>query len=71
MDACGAPDEHAVKRTMKSCGPDAAMLASTRDNALHCVGTVANKPFAGESTKETVKTNRAGNAGMFRRTCGD
>jgi hypothetical protein len=27
--------------------------------------------LSGETTKETVKTIRAGNAGMFRRTCGD
>jgi hypothetical protein len=43
-------------RTVKSCGPDASMLALTRDNALHCAGTVATKPITGESTKETVKT---------------
>ena len=28
-------------------------------------------PVTGESTKETVKTIRAGNAGPIRRTCGD
>jgi hypothetical protein len=29
------------------------------------LATVARKPVTGESTKEAVKTNRAGNAGMF------
>jgi len=28
-------------------------------------------PITRETTKETVKTNRAGNAGTLRRTCGD
>jgi hypothetical protein len=29
------------------------------------LATVTKSPIAGESTKEAVKTNRAGNAGMF------
>src|ERR1700722_12782446 len=33
-----------VARTVKSCGPDAPMLALTRDNASHCAGMVARKP---------------------------
>src|SRR3569832_710092 len=34
-------------------------------------GTVTNSPITGESTKEPVKTIRAGKAGNVRRTCGD
>jgi hypothetical protein len=38
----------------------------------HCAGDGDKKArFTKESTKETVKTNRAGNAGLLRRTCGD
>jgi hypothetical protein len=33
--------------------------------------TETTKPVSGASTKEAVKTIRAGNAGRFRRTCGD
>src|ERR1700760_4367724 len=32
---------------------------------------VTNSPITRKSTKEPVKTNRAGKAGCFRRTCGD
>ena len=33
-----------MRRTAKSCGPDAPTLASSRDNALHCAGMVATSP---------------------------
>jgi hypothetical protein len=33
--------------------------------------TAAKEPIAGETTKETVKTSRAGNAGHLRFACGD
>jgi hypothetical protein len=65
VDACHAQDECADKRTAKSCGPDIPTLISTRDNALHCAGTETTSPVSGASTKETVKTIRAGNAGTF------
>jgi len=43
-------------RTAKSCGPDAAVLASSlREEAQ---ATVARKPITGEITKETVKPLR-------------
>ena len=64
MDASCATDESVDLRTEKSCGPDAPTLALTRDNALHCAGTVATKPFTGESTKETVKTIARGMPGV-------
>src|ERR1700761_2059548 len=38
----------------------------------HRAGDGGNKArLTRESAKETVKTNRAGKAGLFRRTCGD
>src|ERR1700744_5399256 len=43
-----------LMRTAKSCGPDAPMLASSCAEFFR-VATVAIKPVAGESTKETVK----------------
>ena len=53
-------------RTVKSCGPD---LSTLRSSWRRCFGiartTVTRSPIAGESTKQAVKTNRAGNAGMF------
>jgi len=42
----------------------AMMLRITR-------GWWQESPITRETTKETVKTNRAGNAGTLRRTCGD
>ena len=38
-------------RTVKSCGPGAAMLASSSWEASFSGMTVANSPFTGESTK--------------------
>ena len=66
MDASGAKDECAVTRTAKSCGPDASTLAFKLSTMLRiATATVTRSPITGESTKETVKTTRAGNAGMF------
>src|SRR5882757_8093364 len=51
----------AQTRTAKSCGPDAAVLASSlREEAQ---ATVARKPITGEITKETVKTIARGMPG--------
>ena len=40
-----------MKRTAKSCGPDAAVLASSSWEASFSGMTVAKEPFTGESTK--------------------
>jgi len=40
-----------MKRTAKSCGPDAAVLASSAREASFLGMTVAKEPFTGESTK--------------------
>src|SRR5882757_6336701 len=51
----------AQMRTAKSCGPDAAVLASSlREEAQ---ATVAKEPITGEITKETVKTIARGMPG--------
>jgi hypothetical protein len=44
MAADGAQDERAGSRTTKPRGLDVSTLASTRDDALHCAGTVTKKP---------------------------
>src|ERR1700733_5993923 len=49
VDVFAPEDERRKKRTAKSCGPGAPMLALTRDNAQQSSVT-------GESTKEPVKT---------------
>jgi len=60
------------KRTAKSCGPGLSMPRSSWRRCLRIASaTVAIKPITAESTKQAVKTIRAGNAGSFRRTCGD
>jgi hypothetical protein len=65
VDALAAQDERRKKRTVKSCGPDAPMLAFSRDNALHCAGHGDNKArFTRESPKETVKTIARGRPGV-------
>ena len=51
MDAEAMTDESGMKRTAKSCGPDAAVLASSCARFISCVTTVAKEPFTGESTK--------------------
>jgi len=60
-------DEAQVVRTAKSCGPDLSTLRSSERQCLRiALATVTKSPIAGESTKETVKTNRAGKVGSFR-----
>ena len=44
-------DEAGMTRTAKSCGSDAAVLASSSWEANFLVATVAKEPFTGESTK--------------------
>ena len=51
-------------RTAKSYGPDAPTLASSR-RMMFRRRRRQESPVSGESTKETVKTIRAGNAGTF------
>jgi hypothetical protein len=64
MDADGAADEQHVRRTAKSCGPDASTLASSL--CFDTQMTVTNSPITEEITKETVKTIACGNAGSVR-----
>ena len=62
VDAWRAKDECAIKRTAKSCGPDIPTLMSS----WPCADDGGKKArLTGESTKETVKTIRAGNAGLL------
>ena len=51
MDAEGAIDVTRRKRTAKSCGSGAAVLALSWREASFLGATVARKPFTGESTK--------------------
>jgi hypothetical protein len=51
MDADAMTDEAGVTRTAKSCGPDAAVLASSCAGFNLCAATVAKEPFTGESSK--------------------
>src|SRR5215467_13956486 len=45
MDALALTDERRLRRTAKSCGPDAPMLASSRPTMLrHRAGHGGNKP---------------------------
>src|SRR5579872_71164 len=63
VDAFGAKDERANKRTAKSCGLDIpTLISSLRDDDLAGDGGKKAR-LTRESTKETVKTIRAGNAG--------
>src|SRR5579872_3671146 len=57
-------------RTAKSCGPDIPTLISgaTRER---CHPRRQISPVSGASTKDTVKTIRAGNAGRLRCDRGD
>ena len=60
------------ERTAKSCGLDTSTLAFNLVTMLaHRTGDGDKKPITRESTKEAVKTIRAGKAGMFRHACGD
>jgi hypothetical protein len=63
MDAVGAADESADKRTAKSCGPDAPTLASSRRKQFRR-RRWQKSPVTGESTKETVKTIAQGMLGV-------
>ena len=58
MDADAMTDEGGVTRTAKSCGPDAAVLASSFWEVSFSGATVAKEPFTGESTKYAVKPLR-------------
>jgi hypothetical protein len=61
-----------TSRTAKSCGPDAPTLASSWRQCFRiALAMVTTSPITGESTKETVKTIRAGNAGCFGEARGD
>ena len=62
MDADGAFDEQHVRRTAKSCGPDAPTLASSRQ-VVTCRRQWQESPVTGESAKETVKTIARGMPG--------
>jgi hypothetical protein len=65
MDAVGARDECTNQRTAKSCGLDASTLAFNLVTMLaHRTGDGDKKPITRESTKEAVKTIRAGKAGL-------
>jgi hypothetical protein len=51
VDAGSADSERPRKRTAKTCGPDAAVLASTHLEATASQGaTEAKEPFSGESS---------------------
>ena len=65
VDADSAFDEWRVRRTEKSCGPDAPTLASSSWKT-NPGATVARKPVIEESAKETVKTIARGMPGDFR-----
>src|SRR5260370_26095332 len=58
-----------LKRTAKSCGSDAPMLASSlREGAQ---ATVSNKPGHRGEREVSRKTIAQGRPGLFRCTCGD
>ncbi len=62
-------DERCLRRTAKSCGPDAPKLASSWRKSF-CWRQWQESPVTGESAKETVN-HRAGKAGVFSGfTCG-
>ncbi len=65
VDAEGVARRARLKRTEKSCGPDAPTLASSswKTNPR---ATVAKSPVTGESSKEAVKTIARGMPGDFR-----
>jgi hypothetical protein len=67
----GAKDESALSRTAKSCGPDIpTLISSLRGDDLDGDGGKKAR-LTKESAKETVKTIRAGNAGIVSATCGE
>jgi hypothetical protein len=63
MDVDGVARRAASPRTAKSCGPDIPTLISSRADDLRGDGGKKAR-LTEESTKEAVKTNRAGNAGV-------
>jgi hypothetical protein len=67
----GAKDVRVVRRTAKSCGPDAPTLASTRDNASHCAGMVTTSPVPRGARRKPLKPIAQGRPDRDRRTCGD
>ena len=66
-----AEDERANSRTVKSCGPDAPMLASNCRNAAHCDDDGDNK--AGHRGEHEISRNAVvqGMPDRIRRACGD
>ena len=70
VDASALKDERRVKRTAKSCGPDAPTLASSWRKRFRW-RQWQESPVTGESAKETVKTIARGMPGDFRRDRGD
>jgi hypothetical protein len=69
LSALAAPTK-AFSRTAKSCGPDLPTLGSSLA-VMICKAMEAIKPGTPREHEAAVKTNRAGNAGLFRRTCSD
>jgi hypothetical protein len=67
----GAPLTNALKRTAKSCGPDAPTLALTRDNALHCAGMVTTKPGSPRRSRRKPLKPLRGECRAFRCDRGD
>ena len=58
-----ADDEGRVRRTAKSCGPDAPTLASSFAGVIPARRRWQTSPVTGESAKETVKTIARGMPG--------
>jgi hypothetical protein len=61
-------DEWRVRRTVKSCGPDAPMpgIKFLRSSRLSGATVTTKHGLAGESTKQAVKTIAQGRPGCFR-----
>ena len=57
VDASLREDEPCGRRTAKSCGPDAPLLAF-KSLRVFCEATVSTSPVTGESTKKTVEPSR-------------
>ena len=71
VDADRAGDERRVRRTAKSCGPDAPTLASSSQEARFLRATVANKPGHRGEHEVNRKTIARGMPGVFRCDRGD
>jgi hypothetical protein len=63
MDALAAQDERRLRRTAKSCGPDAPTLASSFAGSFPAQATVAKKPGHRGEHEVTVKTVAQGRPG--------